>query len=547
MLRKVKYILTIVTLFVYYTVNGQIRENLIRNGTFAGESINYTFPEFWLVCPDNPNYNWNDPNCIKKDSTTATGIPVLPYTDATLMRLRSHGRYYIENIQKRNFKETREFITQKLVQPLDRYTFYKFSIYLCFNKEENFPDFYFPNIAYPMKLNLLVSNDSCLQDKLLMETPAIRNTEWTKFDYTFNTLDEPFQYLTLQIQWDTIHIMNYPYNGMMLLDNARLEKICTMDTIVETVDYLGYGKTTLTAPEGITYSWTPKSKIKSDSMQTAVLLGYTDRIGVAVLKSIDQCPLLKIFNITPMCNNIYTKEFEDSTEIVYSKVNRIYLTATEGKSYKWETQTNLSSTTKRSPYLTGYSDRFIVTVTDKYNCKFKELFKIKIDCSLLDIKDQILRLDTLVKDGSEVPLIPGFGKIEETWNPPTFVECINCQETKTYPKKDIEYKVQLIDEYNCKHTEIFKVKIKFEIPNFISPNNDGYNDCFHISGLPARTTLKISDKTGKLIFSVYPYNDDNCWKGIDNNGTKVESGTYWYSIESPNLTQVYKGFIFVKH
>jgi len=84
------------------------------------------------------------------------------------------------------------------------------------------------------------------------------------------------------------------------------------------------------------------------------------------------------------------------------------------------------------------------------------------------------------------------------------------------------------------------------IPNVITPNGDGYNDCFKIIGLPRNTIIRIFDKSGENVYSANNYSDSNCWEGKDNRGINLETGTYWYFLENREAGLFQKGFVFLK-
>lgn len=71
-----------------------------------------------------------------------------------------------------------------------------------------------------------------------------------------------------------------------------------------------------------------------------------------------------------------------------------------------------------------------------------------------------------------------------------------------------------------------------EIPNFISPNNDGYNDKWEIRGITHYEDVKIRifDRYGKIILDTLNNFNPMVWDGIYL-GRVVNTGSYWYIIE----------------
>jgi gliding motility-associated-like protein len=75
------------------------------------------------------------------------------------------------------------------------------------------------------------------------------------------------------------------------------------------------------------------------------------------------------------------------------------------------------------------------------------------------------------------------------------------------------------------------------VNNFVTPDNDGYNDTFHIEGLKdifLNHKISIYNRWGKLVWT--GNNNSNEWDGFANNGlllddNQIPSGTYYYVIE----------------
>lgn len=78
-------------------------------------------------------------------------------------------------------------------------------------------------------------------------------------------------------------------------------------------------------------------------------------------------------------------------------------------------------------------------------------------------------------------------------------------------------------------------------PNIITPNQDGQNDYFKITVGNVKTSLKIYNRWGRLVYQ----NDDykNNWGGED-----LATGTYFYVVESPeNCEKFMKGWVEIAH
>lgn len=84
------------------------------------------------------------------------------------------------------------------------------------------------------------------------------------------------------------------------------------------------------------------------------------------------------------------------------------------------------------------------------------------------------------------------------------------------------------------------------IPNFFTPNGDGFNDFWNIKGIGLSyvkaTTIYIFNRYGKLLKQLSPHSQG--WNGIYN-GQPVPSDDYWYSIELQD-GRIFKGHFALK-
>ncbi len=71
-----------------------------------------------------------------------------------------------------------------------------------------------------------------------------------------------------------------------------------------------------------------------------------------------------------------------------------------------------------------------------------------------------------------------------------------------------------------------------EIPKGISPNNDGDNDVWDLSGYDIRK-VEIFNRYGTKVYSKANYSDE--WFGQSDNGNELPDGTYYYVIEFNDL------------
>ena len=92
-----------------------------------------------------------------------------------------------------------------------------------------------------------------------------------------------------------------------------------------------------------------------------------------------------------------------------------------------------------------------------------------------------------------------------------------------------------------------RVKIMVEdflIPTVITPNGDGKNDYFHVSGIDrfSDSELVVLNRWGEEVYRVSPYH--NNWDGINQNGMELSEDTY-YMILKITGDNIRKGYLMI--
>jgi gliding motility-associated-like protein len=532
-------------------INCTLKSQYIINGSLTGQAGTDSIPPYnWHAQVCEPQ-NWNNPDVSSNYLNNQSNSTIYPVDQPTFIILRARGKNY----QGRYTPMTCEYLAQTLMNPLGANTCYSLSVYLCTDLKMSVPDAIEPNTSYPVTFKIFGSDSVCSAEKLLYESDTISNTEWKKFEFDFCTSEKSYKAIRLQVSWDTVHVKNELYNGILFVDKVNLTKYCIKDTVFHELYYQGDGKTNLTASHlGTSYLWSPKNYLVPPGDKRSVTMQQYDSLHPIITVTsqyLDQCPYVDVFDIKFDCANIHPSQILDT--LYYTYFQPVQLNAdTGGVTYIWKPETNLSDPTRCCPYLTGFDSAFSVTIIDKYNCILYQYFKIKALCDRLVPGKNVLVLDTtLNRDNQSILLQPKVGQVDSClWKPLVGLEIsADCQSATASPVNEIMYSVLVKDSFGCWHTERFHIVLELFVPNFISLYQDGYNDNFKIFGLPENTTLKIFDKSGRLIYSANHYdsfNESQYWKGTDNAGHALETGTYWYILENPKLGLIKKGFVFIK-
>jgi gliding motility-associated-like protein len=82
-----------------------------------------------------------------------------------------------------------------------------------------------------------------------------------------------------------------------------------------------------------------------------------------------------------------------------------------------------------------------------------------------------------------------------------------------------------------------------ELPNIITPNNDGINDFFStkFAVVYSDVNLTVLNRWGSKVYSKDNY--DNSWNGVDNNGNKLKNGNYYYVLTYNNGENNLQGIV----
>ncbi|MFE3846765.1 choice-of-anchor L domain-containing protein [Flavobacterium sp. LB3P45] len=104
-----------------------------------------------------------------------------------------------------------------------------------------------------------------------------------------------------------------------------------------------------------------------------------------------------------------------------------------------------------------------------------------------------------------------------------------------------------VSDANCGTFTIPVIVKLINSPKFFTPNGDGFNDTWNITGIPNQENLKlyIFDRYGKLLKELLP--NGSGWDGTFN-GYKLPADDYWFSIiyTEDNISKEYKSHFSLK-
>jgi gliding motility-associated-like protein len=146
--------------------------------------------------------------------------------------------------------------------------------------------------------------------------------------------------------------------------------------------------------------------------------------------------------------------------------------------------------------------------------------------------------DTVIAAGTSIELTPDSLFSAYQWSTGSDEQSIEVEQAGIYT-------ITVTNEYGCKATDNIEVIVDIGIPNFFTPNGDGYNDTWEIPFLTIQpeTTISVYDRFGNLLTRYKA--SEGSWDG-KSAGRDLPTGTYWYIIEAPEISKPFKGSVTIK-
>ncbi|MDP4222848.1 MAG: gliding motility-associated C-terminal domain-containing protein [Bacteroidota bacterium] len=239
------------------------------------------------------------------------------------------------------------------------------------------------------------------------------------------------------------------------------------------------------------------------------------------------------------------------TDIAICKGSSTNLHAEGAGTFLWSPAGPLNNPNIQDPVATPtITTVFTVTLTDQWNCRNSDNVTIEVREKPVANAgpDQILNylfetdLQASTPKSQEVgewKVVNGTGVFDDMYNNKTRVSKLSLGDN------DLVWTVSNAVCAESSDTVMIRVN-NLIIPTLITPNNDGKNDFFTISGLESfgKSNLTVFNRWGAVVYSTENYN--NNWDGKDNKGNLLSEDTYFFIIQSEKSTPI-KGYLVIKH
>ncbi len=202
------------------------------------------------------------------------------------------------------------------------------------------------------------------------------------------------------------------------------------------------------------------------------------------------------------------------------------------------TNASPASSTDRDPPAVTYNQAGTYNVNLVIDEGLPQQENYCMDIVVLDSVHVSLGNDTIIPAGNSVVLSPDTLFSQYLWSTGSNEETIEVYDEGIYT-------ITVTDKYGCQASDDIEVILDIGIPNFITPNGDGYNDTWSIPFFKnePNADIRIFDRFGNLL--VHYTSGESEWDGTSN-GRPLPTGTYWYIIKVPDIKKPYKGSISIK-
>lgn len=281
------------------------------------------------------------------------------------------------------------------------------------------------------------------------------------------------------------------------------------------------------------YSWSPPTGLNSTTSGTVIANpNVSTTYSVIGTSSINpNCIATKTIHINVLPQT--TGTINPNAEICIGKTT--LLGAYGGNTFKWIPTSSLSHTNIGNPIASpSVTTTYTVFISNNGLCPDSQEVIVTVNpLPLVNAGN-----DTLITFGDSLLLL-GNGQGVLEWISGDYLNCNHCSSAYVYPENTTCYELQATSNKGCKNLDVICVTVNKDyeiyIPNSFTPNNDGLNDVFYVSGFGIKTVeLQVFDRWGAMIFS--SSETVNGWDGKIK-GQRVKNDVYVYKASITTITE----------
>ncbi len=292
----------------------------------------------------------------------------------------------------------------------------------------------------------------------------------------------------------------------------------------------------LEAHDGVLYQWTPNEFISGAGTASPYVFPDTATLYFVTVKNENGC----VSNDSIAIDVTQRFRVVTPSPVYICPGGVAQLNASGADKYHW-LDNNVSNPDVANPTASVYTSKLYTVVgADKYSC-FTDTASTQVLTAALPTVNA--GMDATTFAGVPVQLLATASNdvVRWQWIPDTYIDCDSCAAISVTPHADIQYVVQVTNRSGCVAYDSVQVHILCKtslvrIPSAFTPNSDGRNDRFTVtgSGIKEIRHFAVFDRLGEELFETTNLSVGETsytgWDGTYKN-KPMPPGTYVYIAE----------------
>jgi gliding motility-associated-like protein len=293
----------------------------------------------------------------------------------------------------------------------------------------------------------------------------------------------------------------------------------------------------LNASGGDVYRWTPAIDLSNDRISNPVATPKNSATYIVKVDNSFGCSALDsvVLNVVKPFKLSYAKD------TFVCKGSSVQLRTAGATSYQWINNTvGLNDLRTNRPVATPFSSTtYTVVGFDAYQC-FTDTGVINVAVQPLPTVNAGADVQILANTPHQLQAAGSNDVKVWKWSPEDFLSCVNCPSPITTPRREMDYIVSVKNEFGCEAKDTIHIKLECSqgyvfIPNTFTPNHDGKNDVFAVTGrgVGMIKSLRLFNRWGEMVFERTNFaigDAAGSWNGL-HKGVPVPFGSYVYFVE----------------
>lgn len=240
---------------------------------------------------------------------------------------------------------------------------------------------------------------------------------------------------------------------------------------------------------------------------------------------------------------------ESRVDICNGEKAQLKINKTDSAQYQWYFNGKLLNGANTNEFYTPAAGFYYVVVSSACGIDTSEIITVTVN----KLQHISITSEQLICPGDHAELFVN-GGVKYKWLPAEGLTDSISDHILVNPLHTTDYTVVITDEEGCTATATVRVTVicdNTEIPAGFSPNNDGTNDYFVITGIEKypQNVVYIYNRWGNLVYKKKEY--DNTWNGQGNvggefNGNDLTDGTYYYILDLKDNQPPQTGYVILR-